>query len=139
MHFTKALFAAVLVLAPVTTAIQNIVLATQYLSCSTNKYGDYAMWFSDSPVCKEALTYQGNVVFGRTLCDRPPTTLLGHTGITFTGCGTTNGAWPTGVRDGGNPALTCRSYPPFTPSIDCPGGSCSGTSTFYYYPKYLCS
>ena len=86
------------------SAIQNIFLG------AINPPGDeldYSIaWFTDGDPCEDG-TVQGPGFLGPfpSFC-AGEWTILGHTGITFTGCNSGD-HYPNGVSDGGAPALTC--------------------------------
>jgi hypothetical protein len=119
MHAPRSLltFFALLALSINTaSAIQNIFLG------ATSPTGDldYSIaWFTDSNGCQDG-TVQGPGFLGPfpTFC-AGTWTILGHTGITFTGCNSGD-HYPNGVSDGGAPALTCEFLEPETFQT-CPG------------------
>jgi len=121
MRFSAASVLVLAVGATSVSALQNIYIGTRSV-CS--KYTpDWYVWFIDGPACTTG-TYVGpKNYFGNGLCGKD-ITILGHTGITFTGCSPPAPPYglpgpPTGVSDGGNPALTC--YPIDTvPDEICP-------------------
>ncbi|KAF1809436.1 hypothetical protein P152DRAFT_165663 [Eremomyces bilateralis CBS 781.70] len=115
-------------LAATTTALQSIYVGTR--SADYVKGGRYVVWFSDSDVCKQGVTY-GYPGYGVDVCDYD-FTLLGHPDIEFTGCyPAPHGDNPTGVKDGDAAALTCSADGadgPLGPDlstvkIQCPGDS----------------
>ena len=102
--------------------IQNIFVG-QRNGCGTDKYGpNWYVWFTDAPTCTSGTNAGPTKYFGNSLCSKD-LTILGHTGVRFTGCKAptpgTNEPWgpPTGVSDGGNPALTCHAQ---TADTKCP-------------------
>ncbi|CAD6581309.1 MAG: hypothetical protein ASARMPRED_000579 [Alectoria sarmentosa] len=115
-------------LLPLTMALQTIYLAVdtssgqQYVSSSVLfplsinldrpplKTGTYIAFFSDSDPCNDGTRF-GNLPQGFDNCNQN-LTILGHPDITFTGCKPYTGypgSLPTGVSDGGAPALKCVS------------------------------
>ena len=120
-------------LLPAASALQTIYLG--YIT-TNNRYGSYIAWFSDSDPCDG--TSFGNIFNQFRDCDRP-ITILGHEGITFTGCQTpaqtpgANGGYPTGVSDDGAPALSCsRDGYPSPGSEGTFIARCNGPSNFGY-------
>jgi len=114
-------------------ALQTIFLGT--ITLPEDKYSpEYYAWFSDAPVCDTG-SFANNPYFGSP-CDEP-ITILGHDGILFTGCppatpGSNAFRWPTGVSDGGNPALTCAPYT--ADDVDCTNpGALEQTVVTYIY------
>jgi hypothetical protein len=135
---TSTLLFSALALTSSVSALQTIFIGHQTGSCSySNKYGHFAIWFSDSDVCSSDTLITGYP--GRPLDDGGSLcldeyTILGHTGITFTGCvqdfaagGLASYGLPTGVSDGGNPALTCEVVT--MPDVSCTD-HCTDGSTF---------
>lgn len=112
MHFhTLSLFT----LLPFTMGIQTI-----YLGYYENSAEDtWFAWFSDTAtpkVCTQGTVFGHHYAGNFDYCNKP-ITILGHTNITFTGCDPKNPAsLPTGVSDGGKPALKCK------PATTPPGG-----------------
>ena len=82
----------------------------------TNRPAQCIAFFSDSDPCNDGTTF-GPVYCEGNFCNQN-ITILGHADITFTGCKPISGAVtteiPTGVSDGGAPALKCKraSNPP---------------------------
>lgn len=110
-------------LATTATALQNIYIGVKYAPCGSGsiKGGQYDLWFIDSPVCTDGLV-TGYPRFATSLCT-DTYTILGHTGITFTGCtppSMGNPGLPTGVSDGGNPALECYAVEGEVEDQSCP-------------------
>jgi hypothetical protein len=101
-----AILAATATLLSSAAAIQTIFVGVKEAECGSASVngGRYALWFSDSPACKES-TVTGYPGYATNLCDGEYS-ILGHDGITFTGCD--EDGIPTGVSDGGNPALNCE-------------------------------
>jgi hypothetical protein len=116
MRFITASLAALAIGATSVSALQNVYIGT-IEGCSSNKYGpDWYVWFTDGPACTTGSDLGPTSNMGGGLCGRD-VTILGHSGITFTGCPSKTGA-PTGVSDGGAPALTC--HPVSIPNQRCP-------------------
>ena len=114
-------------LLPATSALQRIYLG--YIT-SNNRYGSYIAWFSDSDPCSDGTSF-GNIFNQFRNCDQA-ISILGHEGITFTGC-PNPGSYPTGVSDGGAPALTCsRDGYPSPGSEGSFIARCEGPSNFGY-------
>jgi len=119
MHFPSSLLSLLAFYVVTASAIQNIFLG------QTNPPGDnldYSIaWFTDSDPCNDG-TVQGPGFVGPfpSFC-AGTWTILGHTGITFTGCNSGD-HYPSGVSDGGAPALTCEFVDPET-FITCPDDS----------------
>jgi hypothetical protein len=130
MHLATLLLPTALLLTSA-SAIQNIFIGIKQASCGSGsiKGGQYDLWFTDSDVCSDGLV-TGYPRFATSLCEQEYT-ILGHTGITFTGCtqpSMGNLGLPTGVSDGGAPALTCA------PVYGQPDISCPNTCGFPEYP-----
>ncbi|CAD6575065.1 MAG: hypothetical protein ASARMPREDX12_007079 [Alectoria sarmentosa] len=92
-------------LLPLTMALQTIYLA---VDTSSGQQGTYIAFFSDSDPCNDGTRF-GNLPQGFDNCNQN-LTILGHPDITFTGCKPYTGypgSLPTGVSDGGAPALKC--------------------------------
>jgi len=107
MQFT--ILPLLLTLITTVTSLQTIRIGVVGKSCGSAsiKGGQFIFWFSDSNVCTDAVV-TGAPSYFTSLCGQE-FTLLGHTGITFTGCTIQPYSIykPSGVSDGGNPALTC--------------------------------
>ncbi|MCJ1454040.1 hypothetical protein MMC28_004390 [Mycoblastus sanguinarius] len=112
----------VLLLVPLATALQSIYLGTD---SSSGQQGTYIAFFSDSDPCQSGTRF-GFLPAGFDNCNQD-LTILGHANITFTGCKPYNytvgypGSLPTGVSDGGAPALKCvkKSDPTSYPFASC--------------------
>lgn len=103
MHFSYICVAAFSMMATTVHSLQNIHIGTIQTCGGSNKSGpeDWYVWFSDSPACTSGTDLGPST---DSLCEKTAT-VLGHTGITFTGCGQAGA--PTGISDNGAPALTC--------------------------------
>jgi hypothetical protein len=103
-----SILALALPLLPTTLALQSILLGGRAFPCDGDSQTWYA-WFSDAATCSSG-TDIGPRGFGFPSICSYEVTILGHSNITFTGCDPAeqgNGE-PTGVDDGGAPALTCE-------------------------------
>jgi hypothetical protein len=131
MHLLRSFILATIFSVSLVESLQNIYIGTINKVYQNPEQESYYVWFIDSPVCTSG-TQLGEVYGGPNpygLCNIS-VTILGHTGITFTGCtkatSTTIAGWPTGVSDGGNRALTCSfisltNKPPTQPVVQtCP-------------------
>lgn len=102
MHFFPF---SLLSLLPLTIALQTIYLA---IDSSSGQQGTYIAFFADSDPCNDGTRF-GFLPQGFNNCNQN-LTILGHPDITFTGCKPYTGypgSLPTGVSDGGTPALKC--------------------------------
>ena len=133
--FIAAYLAALTISTTSVSALQNILIGT-IEGCSSNKYGpDWYVWFADSPTCTTGVDLGPTSSMGGGLCGRD-VTILGHSGIMFTGCSSKTGP-PSGVSDNGGPALMC--HPVSVANQKCPS-PCG-----YSYPEvtvttsYRCS
>jgi hypothetical protein len=116
MRYFSALLAAATLSATSVSAIQNMLIGT----ITTASGGlDNFVWFSDAAACATGVDL-GPV--SSSLCAIPDVTVLGHSGITFTGCAPPSPysvGMPTGLSDGGVPSLTCA--PTANREIPCGG------------------
>src|SRR5450432_996447 len=117
----STLLVSTLSLASTISALQTIYVGIKDEDCGSGsiKGGRYYIWFSDSDPCSSDALITGYPGYGTDLCE-DTYTLLGHTGLTFTGCPhpAYSTPWPTDVSDGGNPALVCE--PVSVPDVQCP-------------------
>ena len=131
MRFSPTIFTISALYAASAVALQNVYIGVKQENCGSGsvKGGRYDLWFIDSDVCNDGVI-TGYPRFATSLC-ADTYTILGHTGITFTGCSPPsmgNPGLPTGVSDDGNPALTCY------PVTDVPAISCPNTCGYPDYP-----
>jgi hypothetical protein len=115
MRFATSLLALGLAASSV-SALQNIFVGT----ITTASGGlDNFVWFTDGPACTTGADL-GPV--STSLCNDGSVTVLGHSGITFTGCAPASpytGGAPSGVSDSGVPSLTCSTIGSF--EVPCGG------------------
>lgn len=94
-----------LLFTPLATSLQTIYLGT----LATSAAQSFIAFFSDSNPCTDGTLF-GYTPRGFADCNED-LTILGHPNITFTGCKAVTGfpgMLPTGVADGGVPALKCK-------------------------------
>ncbi|KAF1808657.1 hypothetical protein P152DRAFT_462374 [Eremomyces bilateralis CBS 781.70] len=141
MHFS--LLTTLTALVASTTALQTIYIGNKNENCGSGsvKGGRYDIWFSDSDVCQDGLIY-GYPRFNTWLCEGNYT-LLGHEGISFTGCEPPDYigdySFPTGVSDDGVPALTCVPLGDDEELIYCPNTCGIPDSPYSVKPWVYCS